>query len=866
MMRIVLDMQGAQTESRTRGIGRYTLSFAEALARNNREHEIVLALNGLFPQTVDHIRAAFERLLPRESIRVWYAPGPVREAEPGNDGRRQAAELIREAFLASLMPDTVHVTSLFEGFGDDGVTGIGALLQEVPTSVTLYDLIPMRNLDHLLKFNPPLAKWYLRKLDALKRANLLLAISQTSLDDAREALSLPSDHLFNVSAACSSIFRPITLSERSKRSLLSRLHVHKPFILCASTIEAHKNLAGLLRAYACLPMTLRFAHQLVLVGKANQAQISILNKMVEDAGIERDDVVITDYISDDDLVALYNSCTVTVVPSFYEGFGLPALEAMSCGAPVIGSNAPSISEVIGHNDWLFDPADDAALTAKLVETLTDDSFRTMLKLSGLEQARKFSWDQTAKRALRAFESFARTNRNTKVCCQTRGRGSGDDSLQACIDAIAELNVNSDDLHIAVVGCLARNHPPADKTRQLFVDVSELKQRDAGTGCQRVTRSVLLELLKNPPPHFSVEPVYATIDRPGYRYARSFAARFMGREEGEDLPVDFNPTDIFFGLDYQAQIVPAQREYLLQMKRHGVRLRFLVHDILPVTMACAFPDGTEAGFRQWLLTIAQFDGVICVSRATADDLRRWYAKHVPDLDPKFGIDWVHNGADVENSAPTRGLPKNAAEILANLRQRTVFLMVGTIEPRKGHDQILSAFRALWAAGHDVTLVIIGRIGWAMEAFIERLRAQSELGQRLFWLQDISDEYLEKIYAASTCQIAASEGEGFGLPLIEGARHRLPVIARDIPVFREVAGENAFYFNGNAPADLAHAIEEWLALHTQGRHPSSERMPCITWAQNVERLKPILLESKSCPPAKKRFTHDDVPSVSAAKTGR
>ena len=101
-MRIVIDMQGAQTESRFRGIGRYTMSFAQGVVRNRGKHEVILALSGLFPDTIEPIRVAFEGLLPQENIRVWHAPGPVSEARQGNDVRREASELIREAFLASI--------------------------------------------------------------------------------------------------------------------------------------------------------------------------------------------------------------------------------------------------------------------------------------------------------------------------------------------------------------------------------------------------------------------------------------------------------------------------------------------------------------------------------------------------------------------------------------------------------------------------------------------------------------------------------------------------------------------------------------------------------------------------------------------
>jgi glycosyltransferase involved in cell wall biosynthesis len=89
------------------------------------------------------------------------------------------------------------------------------------------------------------------------------------------------------------------------------------------------------------------------------------------------------------------------------------------------------------------------------------------------------------------------------------------------------------------------------------------------------------------------------------------------------------------------------------------------------------------------------------------------------------------------------------------------------------------------------------------------------------------------------IAASEGEGFGLPLIEAARHKLPIMARDIPVFREVAGEHAFYFAGERPEALAQAVKEWLTLYHKGKHPKSDAMPWLTWAQSAERLQEILL---------------------------
>jgi len=171
------------------------------------------------------------------------------------------------------------------------------------------------------------------------------------------------------------------------------------------------------------------------------------------------------------------------------------------------------------------------------------------------------------------------------------------------------------------------------------------------------------------------------------------------------------------------------------------------------------------------------------------------------------------------------------------------MVGTLEPRKGHVQVLEAFEQLWQAGHGVNLVIVGKQGWGVESFVERLCAHPELNKRLFWLEGISDEYLEKVYAASTCLIAASYGEGFGLPLIEAAQHKLPTIARDIPVFREVAGEHAYYFDGKSPDALAQSIKAWLTLHGADLHPKSNDMPWLTWKQSARQLFENIVQQHS-----------------------
>ena len=159
---------------------------------------------------------------------------------------------------------------------------------------------------------------------------------------------------------------------------------------------------------------------------------------------------------------------------------------------------------------------------------------------------------------------------------------------------------------------------------------------------------------------------------------------------------------------------------------GRSVYFLVHDLLPIQFPHYFLAGAAEGHHQWLSVVSQSDGVICVSRTVADQYVDWLAQSgVSRLRP-LGIGWSHNGADLTVSAVHAGLSKASQAALAALGTGPSFLMVGTIEPRKGHAQVLAAFEKLWDSGHDLRLVIVGRPGWMVEALLEKLRCHPKLG--------------------------------------------------------------------------------------------------------------------------------------------
>jgi len=842
-MRIVIDMQGAQTESRFRGIGRYSLSLTNEIVKQRGEHEIIIALNGLFPETIEPIRSEFDGLLPQENIRVWYTPGPVRECESNNKWRRQAAECIREAFLENLCPDIILVTSLFEGVGDDAVTSIGIFDQATPVFVILYDLIPILNQDQYLKPYPLVERFYLNKIDHLKKSKGLLGISDASVKEAKDFLVDNEKHIVNISTACDDKFRRIEISKEQENELRNRYNLKHPFILNTGGSDPRKNLNGLILAYAWLSQELRETYQLVLAGKMPEVDVSNLKQTAENAGLYKGQLVFTGYVADEELVQLYNLCELFVFPSWHEGFGLPVLEAMSCGAPVICSNKSSLPEVIDNQDALFDPHDNRNISEKIAQALTNKVFRSALASHGIIQAKNFSWADSAKRALRALEDYALENGQGEI-----NPTNWIDKTTAYARLINEVSkfCNSSLAYKQIKEyaiCINQNICNAKK-RQLFIDVSELSQDDAATGVQRVVRSYLRQLLITPPKDFQVEPVYATFEH-GYCYARRFTAQFLNLSsdnlEITDEPVRCKVGDVFFVLDMQHHVQLAHQDFFQQLRQSGVTVKFLVYDLLPIELADLFYDPNAKNLHEkWLKLITQTDGAICISRSTANSFRDWIQECGLKPAQGFYIDWVHIGGNIKDSKPSMGLPEDAYVFLETLQRKPSFLMVGTIEPRKGHNQVLLAFEELWSLGFDINLVVVGSKGWDMDYLTQKIIKHPENGKRLFWLAGISDEYLDKIYSVSTCLIAASLNEGFGLPLIEAAKHKIPIIARDIQVFREVAGEYAYYFSGDESSVLADALAGWMELYESGQHPTSDDMPWSTWKESANKLKSTLLD--------------------------
>jgi len=1241
-MLIVIDLQGLQSESRYRGIGRYVRAITKALIElaKEKKYKIILCGNGIFP--VNELINEFAPLVGRDNIRFWTPVGECIYENVANHNNNYNARIIREAFFKSLNADVIYVPAMFEGYQDNSVLSVGEFDKETPVVATLYDLIPLHNPAQYLDGNQNYKKFYLEKIEYLKKCRKLLAISEFSKNEGCEYFSEKMNDIVNVSTACDDIFQIRDISQKDKQTLFEKYSINKPFLLYSGGADERKNLPALIMALGKLPETIQEKFEFVIAGKLSEWDINNLKTAIKKAHLNVMPVRFTGYVTDSELVSLYNLCHLFVFPSWHEGFGLPALEAMACGAVVVGAGNTSLPEVIGFPEALFDPLSIDDMRKKIEDVLENKELYEEIKLKGASRASAFSWQRTASIALKAIEDIFSveqeinkpTNRTTKkklayftplspaksgislyseellpalahhydidvvidtsqsevnhqpeyeiidvpnflknakhydriiyqignsvfheymhellevypgvVCLHDfylsnyyrykesltgaqqlwseqlltshgykalieRGDinndldimyrypsnfnvlsnalavivhsdharklarkwyhstvsldwekvnllraapikidrsyireqlgiddqtilicsfgimdftklnhkviealgmssaqrtkniklvfvgelgGSYKDEIESLIeryrlgDNISITGWASDELYrqyliaadvavqlrslsrgetsAAVLDCmnyglptiinangsmaelpedrvikldedfviselidainklctdksyrsslgnsaatyiehyhspekcaqsyydfientyrknkvlvndvisnldikdeqfgsyaqlLSLNFPKIKSGKKIFFDVSLLRKTDLWTGIERVTRALLVELLKISDGNMDLVPVY--LEKKDNSYIMREANQFMKKLYPQispymvdDRQVDFYAGDVYFSSELACDLIidAYNCNFFDNLLRSNVHIAFMIHDILPLTKPEFFPPGSNESFGKWLEIItSQSDKIICVTDAVTQEVSKWMSTR-NIVNNKLVIDFSHHGADITASKPNGGISAEEEKMLELINKKMTFLMVGTIEPRKGHLLAISAFEKLWQDGIDMNLVIVGKEGWkglpddlrrTIPTIIQKLEKNEYKDRHLFWLNNASDELLTKLYEMSDCLLYPSEDEGFGLPLIEASQHKKPLISRDVPVLREVAQEGAYYFSTTDANVLAEEILKWRELFEKNAHPDSTSIPWITWAESAKNLVSKLL---------------------------
>jgi glycosyltransferase involved in cell wall biosynthesis len=240
-----------------------------------------------------------------------------------------------------------------------------------------------------------------RRLPLMTRtADAIIVPTESIRREVCEQLKVSPEKVFAITEAARASFRPLDLSETA--AVRGRLGVRENFLLAVGTIEPRKNLRVLIRAFEELARAQPDNDlQLVISGGHGWLSGPLFGALEKSPVRKR--ILLTDYLHDDDLRALYASCRTFVYPSIYEGFGLPPLEAMACGAPVIASRIPTLIETLGSAAQFFDPQSSEQLIESIIQVTTNRDLRQRLTGAGLQQARKFSWERTARLTLEVYE-------------------------------------------------------------------------------------------------------------------------------------------------------------------------------------------------------------------------------------------------------------------------------------------------------------------------------------------------------------------------------------------------------------------------------------------------------------------------------
>lgn len=266
----------------------------------------------------------------------------------------------------------------------------------------VYDLIPIIFWDHYLG---GIEKEYFKRLRKIYESDHILTISESAKGDISEILKIDEKKVDVIYAG----FEESTKENEEPgvcKKIFDKYKITSDYIFSVPSMDYRKNIVGLIEAYSLLPENIKDMYQLVITNEMTKEYESYLREVASSHNISRHNLIITNYVNHETLRILYANATIFVFPSFYEGFGLPVLEAMSYGIPVITSNVSSLPEVIENAGILINPYDSNEISKAMYKLITDDDLRIDLANRGAIQSKKFTWERTALLAMDSFERIA----------------------------------------------------------------------------------------------------------------------------------------------------------------------------------------------------------------------------------------------------------------------------------------------------------------------------------------------------------------------------------------------------------------------------------------------------------------------------
>lgn len=807
-MRLWIDGQCLQTASRLRGIGRYVTELVRALADYHPEVELSISFNASMPDDALLAREAICDLIEPRNTHVWHGAARGGEAVEGYTSERQLSELSIAHHVNCLAPDVALSASPFEGVGDMAVPLLPSRGCRVPTASIFYDAIPYRYKDMYLQ-GTKMSDYYHRRLNAHRGFADNLCISEFSKSEIKSIHAAAIAE--NISAGISKDFVEIEKKEQyGQRWDLG------DFVLYIGALDWRKNVKVIVEAFRHIDQIWpKNELRLVMAGDAPVELLSDVVSAWNGLGLERDRLIWLGHVSDVELVSLYRQARVLVQPSFMEGFGLTALEAIHCGTPVVAARAGALPEVVTTDELLFDPFSPEALAEAIARLLRDKSGTEQLMNKVKAHAAQFTWARSASIAVERLAKLASRDVRRDIAASRQ-------------QIIRMMDFRSLDRDVAARS-LALSEPTPLQSR-LLVDTTSTVLMDHKTGIQRVVKKICGAIAESGSPRRDIEKRFLFCDDDSGWFSVDGSALDPVRKQDKSHIVLAG--DLLLMLDSSWHLFDLHKPHLRACRLRGGEVISCLYDTVPLFAQAMCNPAVPPVFAEWFKTALTYStGFVCISRTVADELLT-LLKAI-EFPRRMKVGYWQLGADFIGEASTNQHLKVAVP------RRPLFLMVGTVEPRKGHRVVLDAFEALWLDGVDADLMIVGKKGWGVAHLIGRIRAHPEFGKRLAWREKVSDEELGSLYAQCDALIAASFAEGFGLPIVEAGHFGKPVLASDIPVFREVgkgAAAANFFKVGDSTA-LATVVRKFMKARRKANAQS--RMEWPSWAESAAQLEEVVV---------------------------
>lgn len=407
-MNIAFDA-GAIEIAKGSGVGNYTLNQFKAMihsASNNQYYyfNTICQSELIRPLEADNFKEVFYFMGRNDVLREY-------------DGQYSDlyGQLVK-SFIKKYKIDVFYITSPFLA---ENVIYRKEWFENVVVVGTAYDIIPYIMKEKYLA-SKYLMKWYMSCIDMLRWCDRQLAISQSVKDDMIQYLNFDSEKIDIIYGGVSDKYCEKEYSEQEKNELYQKYGIKSKYIMCGISADQRKNVAGAIDAYALLPKKLKQEYQLVIVGRVLQESMQQYQNQINGLD-EKGNVILTNYVTDEDLIKLYNFSKLMLFPSLYEGFGLPLIEAWACGTPVVASNNSSLGELAKGAGVLFDPTDVKDIARGIEEALTTADLDTLLE-NGRKKLDIFTWENVAALTLSSIDKACSVKqdvieeRQRKIAC------------------------------------------------------------------------------------------------------------------------------------------------------------------------------------------------------------------------------------------------------------------------------------------------------------------------------------------------------------------------------------------------------------------------------------------------------------------